>query len=99
MASRADTAFEWGWLCGYYWAGNPHVPMHEVTAVYRGERRVSNLRDYVRPEMMATIHRFGHDRAQTELDAWEGFVAGVNELVEGSLDSAELLQKLEEDAH
>ena len=36
----------------------------------------------------------GDDRAQAEADFWEGSVAGVNELVEGSLDSQELRQRI-----
>jgi len=71
--------------------------MSEVSAVRRGERRVSNLRDYFRPETMALIHSFDEDRAQAELDAWEGFVAGANELVEGILDTQDVLTQLEGD--
>jgi hypothetical protein len=94
MSSRPYTATEFGRLFGNAWAG--WAPWPEVVAVRRGDRRASSLRDLVAPQVVAEIHQFGYDRTQAEAEFWEGFVAGVNELVEGSLDSQDLLRGLEE---
>jgi hypothetical protein len=94
MGSRPYTAFTFGQLFGNAWAG--WAPWHEVIAIRRGDRRASSLRDLVTSQVMTAIHEFDDDVHKAEADFWEGFVAGVNELVEGALDSQELLRRLEE---
>jgi hypothetical protein len=94
MSSRPYTATEFGRLFGNAWAG--WAPWPEVMAVRRGDRRASSLRELVAPQVLTEIHQFADDPNQAEADFWQGFVVGVDELVEGSLDSQELLRRLEE---
>jgi hypothetical protein len=65
-------------------------------AVRRGDRRASSLRELVSSHVLTEIHQFADDPNQAEADFWQGFVVGVDELVEGSLDSQELMRRLEE---
>jgi hypothetical protein len=44
--------------------------------------------------VLTEIHRFDDDERKAETDFWCGFVAGANEIVEGSLDSQDLLMSL-----
>jgi hypothetical protein len=94
MSSRPYTATEFGRLFGNAWAG--WAPWPEVMAVRRGDRRASSLRELVSSHVLTEIHQFADDPNQAEADFWQGFVVGVDELVEGSLDSQELMRRLEE---
>ena len=93
--SRPYTAMEFGRLFGNAWAGWGAWP--DVMAVRRGDRRVNRLRDLVTDRVMTEIHQFDDDQTQAEADFWEGFVVGVNELVEGALDSQDLQQQHDEE--
>jgi hypothetical protein len=98
MSSRSYTATEFGRLFGDAWAGwAKDRDWPEVMAVRKGERQANHLGDYVTSQVMTAIHQFDDDPNQAEADVWQGFVAGVNDLVEGSLDSQDLMRRLEQD--
>ena len=85
--------FELGKLFGDAWAGV--APWADVSAVRRQGRQTSSLPGLDVPKIL-TVVQFEDDPAQAEADFWDGFVAGVNDLVEGTLDSQDRMRQANE---